>query len=130
MSTTLSRASERKYGGGAGARARVGLGSRGLFAVDRPEGDRSRRGPCRHDRERQVKIKGVKQAIKLTNATATIAAGQSETLKLTPKGHQEGGQGSVQEEIDTAAREGKDVTATITVKIVDAAATRARSSGR
>ena len=33
-----------------------------------------------------MRIKGVKQAVKLTSATATLAAGQSATLKLRPKG--------------------------------------------
>ena len=67
-----------------------------------------------------VKIKGVKKAIKLTSATATIAAGQSATLKLKPKGARKAVKAAFKK-IKKAARKGKKVTATITVKIVDAA---------
>lgn len=67
-----------------------------------------------------VKIKGVKKAIKLTSATATVAAGQSVTLKLKPKGADKAASAAFKK-IKTAAKKGKKVTATITVKIVDAA---------
>jgi hypothetical protein len=67
-----------------------------------------------------VKIKGVKKTIKLTNARATIAAGQSRTLKLKPKGTKQAVNAAFKK-IKMAAKKGKSVTATITVKIVDAA---------
>jgi hypothetical protein len=65
-----------------------------------------------------VKIKGVKKAIRLTNATATIAAGQSKTLKLRPKGTKQAVTAAFKK-IKTATRNGKKVTATITVKVID-----------
>ncbi len=67
-----------------------------------------------------VKIKGVKKAIKLTSATATIAAGQSATLRLKPNGARKAAEAAVKK-IKNAARKGKKVTATITVRIVDPA---------
>jgi hypothetical protein len=67
-----------------------------------------------------VKIKGVKQAIKLTSTTAAIAAGQSRTLRLTPKGTKTAAKAALTK-VKSAIRAGKEVTATITVKIVDAA---------
>ena len=63
-----------------------------------------------------VKIKGVLKTIKLTRATATIAAGRSATLKLRPQGGRK-----AYDRIRTAVRKGTKVTATITVKIVDVA---------
>ncbi len=67
-----------------------------------------------------VKIAGVKQAIKLTRATATIAAGRSATLKLRPSG---GGKaiGAARGRVSRAAKRGRTVTATITVTISDVA---------
>ncbi len=67
-----------------------------------------------------VKIKGVKHAVKLTSATATVAAGQSATLRLEPKGAKKAAKAAFLT-IKKATRKGVEVTATITVKIVDAA---------
>ena len=67
-----------------------------------------------------VRIKGVKQAVKLTSATATLAAGQSATLTLRPKGAKKAARAAFLK-IKKATRKGVQVTATITVKIVDAA---------
>lgn len=67
-----------------------------------------------------VKIKGVKKTIKLTSTTVKVAAGQSLTLKLKPKGSRKAVAAAVKR-IRTAVRSGKKVTATITLKIVDAA---------
>ena len=62
-----------------------------------------------------VKIKGIKKALKLTTATAKVASGRSATLtlRLKPK--------SAFRRIRTAVRRRAKVTATITVRIVDAA---------
>lgn len=67
-----------------------------------------------------VKIKGVKKAIQLTSATVRIAAGRTLTLKLKPKGTKKAAKAAFKK-IKAAVRKGKKVTATITVKIVDAA---------
>ena len=67
-----------------------------------------------------VKINGVKRAIKLTSATARIAAGRSATLTLKPKGTKKASTAAF-EKIRTAAKRGRRVTATITIEIVDAA---------
>jgi hypothetical protein len=67
-----------------------------------------------------VKIEGVKKAIKLTNSSAAVAAGQSTTLKLKPKGTTRAAKAAFAK-IKTAVISGKKVTAAITVTIVDAA---------
>ena len=67
-----------------------------------------------------VKIKGVKKAIKLTTTTVRVAAGQSLTLKLKPKGSKKAAAAAFKK-IKAAVKKGKQVTATITLKIVDAA---------
>ncbi len=67
-----------------------------------------------------VEIKGVKQAVKLTSATATLAGGQSATLTLRPKGAKTAARAAFLR-IKKATTEGVQVTATITIKIVDAA---------
>jgi hypothetical protein len=66
-----------------------------------------------------VRIKGVKKAIRLTSATATVAAGHSATLKLRPTGSKKAATAALTT-INKAAGNGKKVTATITVTIVDA----------
>lgn len=67
-----------------------------------------------------VKIGGVKRAIRLTRATARIAAGHRTTLKLKPRGTKKTAAAAVKR-IRKAAGHGKRVTATVRVKIVDAA---------
>jgi hypothetical protein len=67
-----------------------------------------------------VKIKGVKKAFKLTGATATLVGGQSVTLKLRPEGAKQAAAAACSK-IRKATRQGLEVTAAITVKIVDAA---------
>jgi RNA 3'-terminal phosphate cyclase len=67
-----------------------------------------------------VKIKGVRTAIKLTSATATIAPGQSATLTLKPQGAKKTAETAVKK-IKNAVKRGQRVIATITIKIVDAA---------
>jgi hypothetical protein len=67
-----------------------------------------------------VKIKGVKKVVELTGTTATIGAGQSATLKLKPKGTKKAVKAAFKQ-IKTATTKGTTVTATITVKMVDAA---------
>lgn len=67
-----------------------------------------------------VKIKGVKKTIELTNATATIAASQSKTLKLRPRGTKKAVKAAFQK-IRRATKTGKKVTATISVKVIDVA---------
>ena len=66
-----------------------------------------------------VKIKGVKTAIKLKRVTRTVAAGRSATLKLKPKGAKTVSAAAFNR-IKRAVRQGKRVTATISVKLVDA----------
>jgi hypothetical protein len=60
-----------------------------------------------------VRIAGVKQAISLKSAAATVGAGRSATLKLTAVG--------TKKAITAAIKKLKKATATITVKVVDAA---------
>jgi hypothetical protein len=67
-----------------------------------------------------VKIKGVKKAVKLTSATATVVAGQSATLELKPKGAKKASNAAFMK-IKKATKNGVEVSATITVTIVDAA---------
>ena len=67
-----------------------------------------------------VKIKGAGKAIRLTSATATIAAGRSAMLKLRPRGAKKAAKAAFKK-INTAVKKGKKVTASITVKLVDAA---------
>jgi hypothetical protein len=68
----------------------------------------------------RVRIKGVRKAIRLTRATASIAAAQSVTLKLRPKGTSTTRKALLRR-IRKATNDGKKVTAAITVTIVDAA---------
>jgi hypothetical protein len=67
-----------------------------------------------------VRIKGVTRAIRLTTARATVAVGRSSTLKLKPKGTRTAARAAFAK-ILKAVRSGKRVTATISVRIVDAA---------
>jgi hypothetical protein len=67
-----------------------------------------------------VKIRNVRKAIRLTRATARIAAGRSKTLRLKPWGAKKPAAASFNR-IKTAVTKGRKVTATITVRIVDAA---------
>jgi hypothetical protein len=67
-----------------------------------------------------VKIKGARKAIKLTTKTMTVRAGQTLTLKLTPKGTKKAVKAALKA-IKTAIKRGKKVTATIALRIVDAA---------
>jgi hypothetical protein len=67
-----------------------------------------------------VKIQGMKKAIKLTRKTVAVAAGQRMTLKLSPKGTRKSTRAAVAR-ITRAVRAHKQVTATITLQIVDAA---------
>ena len=66
-----------------------------------------------------VKIKGAKKAIKLKRVTRTVAAGRSATLKLKPKGTKTASVAAFNR-IKRAVRQGKRVTATISIKLVDA----------
>ena len=75
-----------------------------------------------------VRIKGVKKAIKLTTVTAAVAAGRSAMLKLTPKGTRTAARAALAK-IKHAVKTGNQVTASITIKIVDAAG-NARVVGR
>ncbi|MDX6644997.1 MAG: hypothetical protein QOK40_724, partial [Miltoncostaeaceae bacterium] len=68
-----------------------------------------------------VKITGVRTAIRLTSATARIAAGRSATLRLKPGGARTAAAAGFTR-IKTAVTKGTKVTATITIRIVDAAA--------
>ena len=67
-----------------------------------------------------VRIKGVRKAIRLTRAIAALAAGQSLRLKLKPKGTRRAAMAAYKK-IRLAVTTGKKVTATIAVRIVDAA---------
>jgi len=67
-----------------------------------------------------VRIKGVKKAIRLITTTTRIAAGQTLTLKLKPKGNKKVAAAATKK-IKAAIKQGKKVTATITLKIVDVA---------
>ena len=67
-----------------------------------------------------VRVRGVARAIRLTSARAAIAAGRRATLKLEPRGTRTAARAAF-ERIRRAVRGGRRVTATITVRIVDAA---------
>jgi hypothetical protein len=67
-----------------------------------------------------VRIKGVKKAIKLASVTQRVAAGQTLTLKLKPSGSKKVANAAVLR-IKSAIKKGTTVTATIRLKIVDAA---------
>ncbi|HEX5924690.1 MAG TPA: ice-binding family protein [Baekduia sp.] len=67
-----------------------------------------------------VNIKGVVRAVKLTSATAWVLAGGSVTLELRPKGTRKAATAALLK-IKQATKKGTQVTATITVKLVDAA---------
>ena len=67
-----------------------------------------------------VRITGLAKAIKLTTTTVAVAAGQSATLRVQPAGTTRAVKAALAA-IKTAVRARKHVTATITVKIVDAA---------
>ena len=74
-----------------------------------------------------VKIKGVKKRSSSPVRPRTLAGGQSATLKLRPKGAKKAARGSVPEDQE-GHQKGVQVTATITIKIVDAAGNDARTS--
>lgn len=67
-----------------------------------------------------VRIKGFRKAIKLTTATATVAAGRSLTLRLQPRGGRKAAKAAFRK-IKRAVDKRKKVTAAITLRIVDAA---------
>jgi hypothetical protein len=67
-----------------------------------------------------LRIKGVKKAVRLTSATATVRAGQSVTLTLKAQGAKKAARAAFLR-IRTATGNGAEVTATITVKLVDPA---------
>jgi hypothetical protein len=67
-----------------------------------------------------VKIKGGRKAIRLTTTTASLAAGKSTTLKLTPTGTRKAVRKTLAR-LKAAVKANKTVTATVTLKIVDAA---------
>lgn len=66
-----------------------------------------------------VKITGARKAIRLTRVVARVAAGRSATLRLRPSGARKTATAACRR-ISKAAREGKGVTATITVRVSDA----------
>jgi hypothetical protein len=66
-----------------------------------------------------VRITGANKTIGLTRATVTIPAGHSATLQLRPKGATRAAKAAFTK-IKRATRTGVQVTATITVRIVDA----------
>jgi hypothetical protein len=67
-----------------------------------------------------VRIAGVRAAIRLTRVTAALAAGQSATLRIAPKGTRKAVRAALAK-IRTAVKAGRTAKATITVVIVDAA---------
>jgi hypothetical protein len=67
-----------------------------------------------------VRIKGVKKAIKLTSVTVKVPAGKGLILKLKPQGTKKAAAAALRK-IRTAIGKGTNVTATITLRIVDAA---------
>jgi hypothetical protein len=67
-----------------------------------------------------VKIRGLARAIKLTRASRTVAAGRSATPTLRPKGARRAARSAFLK-IKAATAKGTRVTATITIKLVDAA---------
>jgi hypothetical protein len=70
-----------------------------------------------------VRIAGVRKAIKLRTTTTKVPAGKTLTLKLKPMGTTKVATAAFKK-IKTAVNKGKKVTATITLKIVDAAGNR------
>lgn len=66
-----------------------------------------------------VKITGARKAIRLTTVRATIAAGGFVTIRLTPTGAKAKARAACRT-ISRAARRGRTVTATITVRLSDA----------
>lgn len=70
-----------------------------------------------------VRIKGVRKAIRLTTASATVAAGRSATLKVRPAGSRTAAAAAFRR-IKSATTKGRAVSATITIKLVDAAGNR------
>jgi hypothetical protein len=67
-----------------------------------------------------VTIEGVRKAIRLTTVTTALAAGQSTSLKLVPNGTRKTARAALRK-VKSAVKAGKQVTARIRVKIVDAA---------
>jgi hypothetical protein len=92
----------------------------GVLPVDRHEGDFSRRRRGRRQRQRRRQDQGVTTAVGLTRATVTVVAGRSATLKLAPAGAKSVAKAAFTK-IKKATRKGLAVTATIRVRIVDAA---------
>ena len=66
-----------------------------------------------------VKVAGARGSIPLTRVVARLAAGRSATLKLRPRGTTKAAAAAFRT-INRAARKGKKVTATITVRLSDA----------
>ena len=67
-----------------------------------------------------LRIEGARKAVRLTGATATVPAGQSTTLTLRATGTKKAARAAFQR-IRSATRKGAEVTATITVRLLDAA---------
>ena len=67
-----------------------------------------------------VKIAGIARAITLSTATTALGAGRSATLNLIPKGNRNAAKAAVTR-LRSAARTGRKVIATITIKLADAA---------
>jgi hypothetical protein len=67
-----------------------------------------------------VKIRGVRQAIRLTTMTASLAAGEGATLKLRPKGTPKAVRAALAR-LKAAVKASKKVTATVTLTMVDSA---------
>ena len=67
-----------------------------------------------------VKIKGVRKAVRLTTATASLAAGTSRTLRIAPKGTRNAIKTTLAK-LKAALRSRKTVTAIVTISIVDSA---------
>ncbi|MDP1847761.1 MAG: ice-binding family protein [Solirubrobacteraceae bacterium] len=70
-----------------------------------------------------VKIAGVRKVIRLTTKTTRVPAGKTLTLKLKPRGSKAVA-AAASRKIKAALKKGKKVTATITLKISDAAGAR------
>jgi hypothetical protein len=70
-----------------------------------------------------VRIAGVRKAIRLKTTTTNVPAGKTLTLKLRPAGTKKAAAAAFKK-INTALNKGKKATATITLKIVDAAGNR------
>jgi hypothetical protein len=66
-----------------------------------------------------VKIEGVSKTIALTTTRSTLAAGTSATIKSTPTGTSKAAKAAIAR-FKAAIRAGRNVTATVTIKLVAA----------